>query len=81
MSASLGPSIDDDQWSSFVTLLAPLLDFRMDLVEGGDEGVERRVSIRELVAHGFIEVSGELPEEADPGLDDTDSIRCGYPRI
>jgi Trypsin-like peptidase domain len=81
MSSSIEPFDEGDRWASFVTLLNPLLDFTMDLVENGGTGVERKVSVRELISHGYIDTTGSLPPQSDSAVDDTDSIRCGFPKI
>ncbi len=79
MSSSYEPFEEGEPWASFVSLLAPLLDFEISLLDV-EHSVERKVFVRELVELGYIEVEGELPSPPF-NISETRSVRCGYPRM
>jgi hypothetical protein len=58
ISSSHKPYDPGDRWVSYISLLAPLLEFELDLEDGA--GKPCRLSVRDLVGAGYIEVVGEL---------------------
>jgi hypothetical protein len=58
ISSSYSPHFEDERWASYVSLLAPLLEFELELEEGG---AQSRVSVRDLVESGNIDAVGAFP--------------------
>jgi hypothetical protein len=77
ISSSHEPYDPDDRWVSYVSLLAPLLEFELELEEGG---APCRVSVRDLVDSGNIDLAGALPP-APASIPTTISRTFGRPRL
>jgi hypothetical protein len=58
ISSSIAPFDETDPWSTFITLLHPLLDFEITLESSNGPG---RFRLRDLVESGDIDIDGPIP--------------------
>lgn len=77
LSSSLEPYEDTDPWTTYVTLLRPLLDFRVTLLD--EDGSTPSASVRDLVENGSINAAGDLPATPTSEASSTETLTFGVP--
>jgi Trypsin-like peptidase domain len=79
-SSAIAPFQSDDPWTSYVTLLQPMLDFELTLQD--PSGAEHSATVRELIENGDIEIEGAIPlrSHGEP-QQETKTLTFGRPRL